>query len=262
MEIFDPNRGKVLGQIKIPVSGLDDRGRVIGYVDEPTFCGGSTEQEIIDAFEGRTQYGDNWDLSRHIRAGSKNPEQCESNRQYDLATGKHYRESPASLLKNLGAGLVNGLIPGSDLGDAGSSTQLPGQLLGSVVGLFVSPAQLVSLATKPLQNVSLISTIGKSIGGILANPAINTIIGTVGGALLTPRQPGAPMATTPQQAVRPQNPFMLSPGSYPQAGGFVFDGGGYKVSTPGAQTTPTWLMPVIIAGAVVFALFTFLKRKK
>jgi len=133
---------------------------------EPTFCTGSTEDEINRAHEALKNPNPEldpvftWDPGRHKDA--KDPYSCEVARLYDLATDRWFRESPGSLLKDLGAGIVNGIIPGSDLGDAGSSTQFLGQVIGGISTLGFNPTSLatsaLTSATKAISNVSFLNT--------------------------------------------------------------------------------------------------------
>lgn len=170
----DPNDGKVLGLVRVPLIGDDDRGRVIGWVDPPTFC----ESPTIAQYEAYKRDGVRpaWDPSRHKSA--KNPTQCETAFHYDLLTLKGYREDPFSIGKNVLAGIVNAVVPGSDLGDAGSSGQILGQLIGTVGSIFVNPAKLVS-------NVAInLGGIGKALGSVLNSP----ITGSIVGSLLAPAQ--------------------------------------------------------------------------
>lgn len=267
------NQGKVIGIGKrIEVVGDDDRGRVVGLIDPPTFCGPITEEEINAAFEGRWQYGDDWDPKGH-NPDAANPEQCEANRQYDLATGKWFRESPMSALKNLGAGIVNGLIPGSDLGDSWSSTQVLGQLIGGVGSLFVNPTNLVGGAFTKLANMSLGSTLGNAINFVnktFSGPIGSIATNFVGGLLApTPAIPAPALKSIYTQA-QPQNLAESRPLSFAQQQIFgstpatkqslVVDTGS------GSSKTPVWMWVVgglsLLATIVTLVLTLGRKRRR
>lgn len=189
--------GKVLGLIRLPVSGLDDRGVTVGYIDPPGFCSGSTEDEINRAHDGDKSVFV-YDLARHKSA--KNPSQCETARLYDLATDRWYRESPTSMLKNIGAGFVNSIIPGSDLGDRGSSTQMVGGFIGSVFSLGV-PTGVTGLAAKITGNIAQKSSSMSVLNNIISgfNRAVSSPLGQIGTNFLSGLIQPAP-APTPMMA--------------------------------------------------------------
>ena len=172
--------------------------------EEPTFCAAITEDEIERAHnaikDGR--YDDpvfTWNPSRHV--GAKNPTQCEAARRNDLLSDRWYREPGASLLKNIGAGIVNAIIPGSDLGDAGSSTQIVGMAIGAVAGMFINPAGIVQTANTAMN----LGVIGKAMTGI-ANFAMNPIgqlaVGVIGNALM-PKTVSVPQGVVAQATIPP-----------------------------------------------------------
>lgn len=195
----DPNIGKVRGIVRVPVVGLDDRGVTVGWVDPPTFCAGSTEDEINRAHAGdKSVY--RWDPGRH--KGAKNPTQCETARLYDLASDRWYRESPTSLLKNIGAGLVNSIIPGSDLGDKGSSTQMVGQFIGAFTS-FVNPTALANNNMGVLGNI--FNSVNKAISSPLGQIGTNFISG-----LIQPAPPVWSAAAATGNSPTPQAPVVKS----------------------------------------------------
>ena len=241
----------------------------VNWLLSPSYCAGSTEDEILAAHEGRWQYGEGWDLARHKEA--KNPGQCEAARQYDLATDKWYREAPLSLLKNLGAGIINGIVPGSDLGDAGSSTQILGQLIGGGASLFINPGALATSITK---SMSLSSTIGNAI-----NFAAKTFSGPIGSiattaisSLLTPRSAAPMPAQVQQQIYSSAQPLQIAdarPLSFAQqqifgpnqASQLVIDTTKGTVSKS-SGSFPLWGWLAIGAAVIAALLAVFIPRKR
>lgn len=250
---------------KIPVVGLDDRGvRVVQTDVEPTFCTGSTEAEINQVVEDKSLAGITWDIER--QKGAKNPAQCETARLYDLVTGKHYRESPGSLLKNIGAGVVNSIIPGSDLGDRGSSTQMVGALIGGVASIGAGSAGIIGSLTKT-KDVSTFSNIINAANGFLTSP-----LGQIGSTVLQGLIPKG-VSGTIQPAVAGPGQMKVSP---LVPGATLIPGWGVNINTStkipapvpitqpyGTTTTttkesiPSWVY-LVIAAVVGFML---LKKK-
>ena len=263
---FKPNKGKVLGLVRRPdqVVGDNDVGNTLGWIDPPTFCNGSTEDEINAAHEGRSQYGDNWNLDRH--KGAKNPMQCETARQYDLATDRWYRESPASLLKNLGAGIINGIVPGSDLGDAGSSTQIFGQLIGGFGSIFINPG---AIATTISNSMGLGSTLGKAINFV--NKTLSGPIGTIAGNVVSSMfaSPAPVQQQVQQQMYSAPQPANITEQamSYAQKQIFGSTAGNLQVKTgvgslSTGSTTPVWIYVVAVLSFTLTVLgFIFMTKK-
>lgn len=170
----------------------------LAWLQNPSFCGPGPTTEQYEEYR-RTGVIPDRD-ARAMHPDAKNPGQCETAWRYELVAQRFYRESPLSLLKNLGAGIVNAVVPGSDLGDAGSSTQILGQLIGSVAGAFINPGKLVESSAKAVltglqaSNVSVFSTIGNAISkasqavGSFASTPLGSFVGKtavqVGGAYL------------------------------------------------------------------------------
>lgn len=239
-----------------PVVGDNDVGTTIGLVDPPTFCTGSTEDEINRAHEGdETVFV--YDVAR--QKGARNPWQCETARLYDLRTDRWYRESPGSLLKNLGAGIVNAVVPGSDLGDANSSTQILGQLIGSVVGAVVNPGQLVK------QTISSMS-LGSTVGNILnfANKAFSGPVGTIAagyvGSLLSPTPV---MPAVQQQLYTTRQPAQIADQAMSVAQQAIFgtNAASSKLTVGGVSVTqvkPWYQNPWVWAGAAVAVVLAIL----
>lgn len=139
----------------------------LAWLQSPSFCGPGPSTEEYEEYR-RTGIIPTRDAGK-MHPDAKNPGQCEVAWRHELVAQRFYRESPMSLLKNLGAGVVNAIVPGSDLGDAGSSTQLLGQAIGTVAGLFVNPGKLVEASAKAVltglqaSKVSVFSAIGNAI---------------------------------------------------------------------------------------------------
>lgn len=183
------------------------------------------------------------DLGRHKDA--KNPYQCEVKFFQDLTSLAGYREDPFSFAKNIGAGIINSIVPGSDLGDAYSGGQLVGGVLGAVAGAFIPTPGIGTLLNK--------ADMALNLGGILSSPIINTIVGSVTSSLLA--KPANPVMTTIPSAP-PTQANSIIPGY-----NLVIDTGKGTVSTKPTEM-PAWLMPVGLVVAAGLVLFTFLKRRK
>lgn len=257
-DLFSNTAGKVLGLVRRtgPVVGDNDVGTTIGLVDPPTFCTGSTEDEINRAHEGDESVFV-YDVAR--QKGARNPWQCETARLYDLRTDRWYRESPGSLLKNLGAGIVNAVVPGSDLGDANSSTQILGQLIGSVVGAVVNPGQLVK---QTISSMSLGSTIGNVLN--FANKAFSGPVGSIAagyvGSLLSPTPV---MPAVQQQLYTTRQPAQIAdqPLSAAQQAIFGTNAASTKLTVGGVSVTqvkPWYQNPWVWAGAAVAVVLAIL----
>lgn len=144
-----------------------------------------------------------WNPGRHKDA--KNPLQCEVAFMDDLANMRGYRENPFSIGKNVLAGIVNSVVPGSDLGDADSSGQLLGQAIGTFGSLFVNPGKALTTAlTSGLNKVGLGTFISKASAAVtkLANTGVGKIVGSIGSqyAQAYVQQQFAPKASAIQQA--------------------------------------------------------------
>lgn len=270
------NSDQVVGIIRRPdiVVGDDDSGNRTGLVKRPTFCVGSTPDEIQRAHDGDESVFQ-YDIARQLEPGQRIPNpgdwQCETARLYDLRTDRWYREDPYSLGKNLGAGIINSIIPGSDLGDAGSSTQILGQSIGSVAGLFVNPGQVAKQAISKITNsMSLGTTLTGAFNFV--NKAFSGPIGTiatgyVGTLLNSPSVPaqvqsqiyssGYPNQISEQPLTRIQSTIFPS-----GSGGTIKVGG----STVMVGDRPWYQNPWILAGGALALLtalfFVFRKRKR
>jgi len=206
------------------IVGLDDVGSKVVVTDKlPTFCTGSSESEIERAFKGDLS-GVKYDLTRQKDA--TNPAQCETARVVDLLEGKQYRESPVSLLKNIGAGFVNSIIPGSDLGNRGSSTQMVGGLIAGVAAIGAGSAGVIGGLTQNSKNVS---TLGNLING--ANTFLTSPLGQIGTNFLGSIIPKGPIVGAVPVTQGPQRqPAVSSPGSQI----------GVSPLTPVATLIPGW----------------------
>lgn len=241
--------------------------QAVEWLESPSFCTGSTEEEINRAHEG-DQSVFVYDVARQKSA--KNPWQCESARLYDLQTDRWYRESPASLLKNIGAGVVNAIVPGSDLGDAGSSTQIVGQLIGSFASAFINPGKLIE---KTVTSMSLGSTLTNAFNFV--NKAFSGPVGSIAtgyiGSLLNPT-PVAPAVQAQLYTTRQPNNIADQAMSAAQAAIFGGSSSPSKLQVGGVTITqdkPWYKNPWVIGAGViavllaVLALFNpFKKRRK
>lgn len=181
---IDPSAAPTLGKRPPVVVGDNDKGAAVSYTAvKPSFCTGSTLDEIERAYKG-DQSAFKYDPARQKDAS--NPAQCEAKRLQDLASGKLYRESPESLLKNIGAGLVNGIIPGADLGDARSSTQVLGQLIAAPASIAVGGAS--GLISSSAKNMGTIGNIISKANTFLTSP-LGQIGQSVVGSLIPKNQP-------------------------------------------------------------------------
>lgn len=261
-DLFNSDKVVGLGRRPSVVTGDNDVGPAVGLVNRPTFCAGSTEDEIRRAFEGDESVFV-FDFERQKDAS--NPVQCETARLYDLRTNRWYRESPASLLKNLGAGVVNSVIPGADLGDAGSSTQILGQLVGSFAGLFVNPSQAVTKLTNSMGLGTTLSNAFNFVNKTFSGPLGSIATGYVG-TLLNPKPVPAPVqaqiyaSTLPAQIAEPALSYAQS--KIFGSGGVVI---GDKKYTVEDGATAWYKNPwVIVSGivAVLVTLYLVFKRKK
>lgn len=242
----------------------------VAWLQQPSFCAPMREDEINAAHEGNFTF--QWDPGRHTQA--KNPAQCEVQRYVDLATDRWYREAPASLLKNLGAGFINGIIPGSDLGDARSSTQILGQLIGGAASLAINPSSIISNLTNKMSLGSTltnaISFVNKTFSGPLG--AIGTQV--IGGLLApTPKMP----AQVQQQIYSSSQPAALAdarPLSYAQqmlfgstpstqlSNNLVVDTTKGTISKNSPAAVPMWAWILGALALVGAALAIFLPRKR
>lgn len=260
----DQNIGKVRGLVRVPVVGLDDRGVTVGWVDPPTFCAGSSPDEIERAHNGdKSVYV--WNPERHKNA--KNPSQCETARLYDLATDKHYRESPASLLKNIGAGFVNSIIPGSDLGDKNSSTQMVGAFIGSFTS-FVNPSALINNKMGVLGNI--FNSVNKAISSPLGQIGTNFLSGLIQPAPAATPLFGAPGTSPTQQApvvrtvVQTAEKYLPSITEPKQSSAQALAFGDVKVGDYSLEKDKAipWYVYAIGAVLLVFGGFLFFRRKR
>lgn len=261
-DLFNSDKVVGLGRRPSSVSGDNDVGPVVGLVERPTFCAGSTDDEIRRAFEGDESVFV-FDLERQKDAS--NPVQCETARLYDLRTNRWYRESPASLLKNLGAGVVNAVVPGSDLGDARSSTQILGQLIGSVAGLFVNPSQAVTKLTNSMGLGTTLSNAFNFVNKTISGPLGSIATGYVG-SLLSPKPVPAPVQA---QIFSSSMPAQIAEPVLSYAQSKIFSGGSGGVMVGGTKVTlgedPWYKNPwIIVSGivAVLVTLYLVFKRKK
>lgn len=262
------NSNKVIGIIRRPdsVVGDDDSGSRVGLVDRPTFCAGSTEDEIRRAFEGdETVFV--YDLARQKDAS--NPAQCETARLYDLRTNRWFRESPGSLLKNLGAGVVNAVIPGSNLGDAWSSTQIVGQAIGSFAGLFINPSQVVSKITNSMGLGTTLTNAFNFVNKTFSGPVGHIASGYLS-SLIAP-SPVPPVAQA--QVFSSPYPSNIATEAMTSIQSKIFGtGSGGTVKVGGTSVTmgekPWYQNPLVIGGGILAILaglvflFTRKRRKK
>jgi hypothetical protein len=161
----------------------------------PSFCN-SPSQDDYERFKATGELP-KVNLSRHPDA--KNPTQCEIAFFTDLVTLKGYREDPWSIGKNVAAGIVNSAIPGSDLGDASSSGQIVGQLIGSFTSVFVDPfesiSKLVSFNPSGVLGTILKSPLTSSIVGALLTPQVQQYFPQSVQPATSPANSGTPPAT-------------------------------------------------------------------
>ena len=178
---------------------LSKEQRSVEWLQNPSFCVSPT---LADHEEyRRTGKLPAWNPGRHTQ--SKNPSQCESKFMYDLATGKGYREDPWNIGKNVAAGVVNALIPGSDLGDSWSEGQAIGGILGTVGSLFINPAK----AAANVGNMSVLSNIISGIGRAASSP-----LGQVATSLIPSFFPPSPPTAAIQAGTRQnQTPLQAAP---------------------------------------------------
>jgi hypothetical protein len=123
---------------------------------------------------------------------------------YDLATGKGYREDPWNIGKNIVAGIVNAVVPGSDLGDSWSEGQKIGGIIGTVGGLFINPANALKNVSNMSFLGSLISGVGKAISSPLGQVATNFVSGLIQPAVVVPQQAAQGYSSTPLSVPRAQ----------------------------------------------------------
>lgn len=258
--------GQVFGTIRRPSSviGDDDSGRSTGWIDPPSFCAGSTPEEIERAFKGdESVYV--FDLAR--QKDSKNPIQCETKRLVDLRSGKLYREGVDSIVKNFVAGVVNSVVPGGDLGDASSSARMVGNLAGGVAGSFVNPTGIIS----KLENMSgfgrfvgnainfanktfsgpVGSIVGQGVLGLINNPSVNPV--AIATTFTQPRQAITAEKLTPAQTA-------VFGKMTNQSLGFKASGGGVSVSTGGSEWYKNPFVIIAAVAAVIFAGYKLLKK--
>ena len=227
----------------------------VAWLKDPSFCTGSTEDEIRRAKEGDESVFV-YDIARQVDA--KDPWQCETSRLYDLRTNRWYRESPLSLLKNIGAGVINSIVPGSDLGNADSSTQILGQGIGGFASLFVNPSAILQKAS-----MGLGTTIGNAFNFV--NKAFSGPIGSIAtgyiGSLVNPRPVPAQAMTQVLESARPAN---LNDQAMSFAQKAVFGGnvGGTSVQIgqkPWYQNPLYWGIGAVV---LLAGFFLFKKRKR
>lgn len=111
-----------------------------------------------------------------------------------------------SPIKNLAAGVINAVVPGSDLGDSNSDLRNIGNVAGSLVDLVV-PGGLITTVANQVSKVSFLSNIiskASTVVSTLANPAsiggkiVQQAVSTFAPALL---QSAFQTTFAPQQAV-------------------------------------------------------------
>lgn len=238
----------------------DEYGRPRLSKDPPTFCAGSTEDEINRAHEGdRSVFV--WDPGRHKEA--KNPSECETKRLYDLATDRWYRESPGSLLKNLGAGIINAVVPGGDLGDTGSSTQILGRAIGSVAGLAINPVKSFTNLT----NTVNLGAIGNGIFGAvktafnLSTTPLGSLITGVVGQAIAPTSTGIVRPATTVAAAG-QAPFMTNYGAWPSSSETKKASDSAFGSSTSTAKTPWYIWLAVAALPAGLLLYVIFKRKR
>lgn len=253
----------------------DDRYNVarerasVEWLRSPSFC---VSPSVADYEEyKRTGVLPPWNPGRHKE--SKNPAQCEMAFQYDLATLKGYREDPFSLGKNVLAGVVNAVVPGSDLGDAGSSGQLVGQFIGGAASLFVNPATLVKNASMNLGGVlgNILNTGSKFVSSPIGQVATNFLSQavmptrtTIVSAPLETQQMGTPQRSKETLRINDLDPMRYTPAQLAAFGELQLPGGKtVSVNDTGKEWYKSpW---AIGAGVVLFFLFGWLllfKRKR
>lgn len=165
---------------------------------------------------------------------------------------------------NLAAGIINAVVPGSNLGDTNNPSNIAGNLIGGVGSTFVNPAGLVSGIVKN-SNMSFVSSAINFIGKVAAGP-----IGSVGSNLLT----GFANQAIPvyQQALASSAAFNAptsmsiaetksSPAqaaAFGNAGQSKFDTGKVLAGAT-SQPLPAWVKPVAIGFAVVVGLILAVK---
>lgn len=180
----------------------DDHGTVTAYPKGSFgFCTSPTQADHEEY--RRTGKLPAWNPARH--KDSKNPVQCEVAFMLDLVQGKGFREDPFNIGKNIGAGIINAIVPGSDLGDSWSEGQKVGRAIGSAVGLFVPAPKLPNMGFLN----TIINTATKAVSSPLGQLAANILPSVL---LPTPYLPYAG-STGPVTAA--QNP----PATFPQQRG-------------------------------------------
>lgn len=166
---------------------------------------------------------------------------------------------------NLAAGLVNSIVPGSNLGDEKNPSNLVGNVLGSVSS-FLIPTSVISTA---INKVDMSLNLGGAINFL--NKTLSSPLGSLTSSLLfNPTPPSAQVAAFDARAVQNVAETKNSAAQAAIFGGTpgqqFLSGAGVNVSastgSTSQQTIPVWAWVVGAAALVGGFLYFVFKRKR
>lgn len=155
-------------------------------------------------------------------------------------------------LGNFLAGVVNSVVPGSNLGDEDNAARDIGEAVGGVGSLFVNPGNLLlSAATKATKSMSFLSSAINFVGKVAAGPVGSlgsNIINAYASSLLTPTAQTAAFQTT--------KPANIAENYYRSAATqAAFGNVKVTATTETAKPANDWIKPVAIGAGVLVAGF-------
>lgn len=174
---------------------------------------------------------------------------------------------------NLAAGIVNSVVPGSNIGDEKNVSNLVGNVLGGVASSFVNPAGIVSSVINKTDMAFSLSSAFNFANKVLAGP-IGSISTNLLSGLMNPAVPVYQQALASASAFNsPTSMSIAETKSSPAQAAAFGNVGQSKFDTKGVinaamttSTTPAWLKPLAIGAAVLVALFLgyklLFKRKR